>query len=152
MMLKWKGDQSGVVACFGGLGHAYCLFHNTLDWRKDGLARAMKADREHEARSLFNDDSHSHSCLSDSKRVMNVVLNSPTSILARPVAPKTASMDQKTSPSKRRDTGEHLSKRLINVYPWWSRPGIPVFTEYLRLTSKQNSAQTTSHHDSKAHT
>ena len=131
MMLKWKGDQSGVVACFGGLGHAYCLFHNTLHWRKDGFVRAMKADRGHEARSLFNDDNHSHSWLSDREREMNAVLNSPTSILAWLVAPKTASIDQKTSPCKKWGAGVHLSKRLINVYPWWSRPGIPVFTECL---------------------
>jgi hypothetical protein len=27
--------------------------------------------------------------------------------------------------------GVHPSKRPINAYPWWSRPGIPVFTECL---------------------
>ena len=37
----------------------------------------------------------------------------------------------KTSPCKKWGAGVHLSKRLINVYPWWSRPGIPVFTECL---------------------
>ena len=131
MILKWKGDQSGVVACFGGLGHAYCLFHNTLKWRTDGFVRALKADREHKARSLFNDDNHSHFWLSDRERAMNVVLNSPTSILAWLVAPKTASIDQKTSPCKKWGAGVHPSKRPINVYPWWSRPGIPVFTECL---------------------
>ena len=131
MILKWKGDQSGVVACFGGLGHAYCLFHNTLEWRIDGLVRALKADREHKARSLFNDDNHSHSWLSDRERAMNVVLNSPTSIHAWLVAPKTASIDPKTSPCKKWGAGVHPSKRPINVYTWWSRPGIPVFTECL---------------------
>ena len=30
MISVWEGDQAGVVACFGGWGHAYCLFHTSL--------------------------------------------------------------------------------------------------------------------------
>ena len=59
--------------------------------RTESTRRAIKYER-----SLFNDDNHSYSWLSDGEGVMNVALNSSTSILTWLVAPKTTSIDQKT--------------------------------------------------------
>jgi len=34
MIWVWEGDQAGVVACFGGWGHAYCLSHTSFATNK----------------------------------------------------------------------------------------------------------------------